>query len=424
MRGDDDSPGAPRAPYDVEAVRADFPALGQQVHGRPLVYLDNAATTFKPRPVIDAARRAFERECANVHRGAHALAEAATGLYEAARLRARDYLGAASGSEIVFVRGTTEAINLVAQSYGRAEVGPGDEVVVTELEHHSNFVPWKTLCDERGARLRVLPAGERGELRLDLLPGLLGPKTRIVALAHVSNALGTVNPVAEVARHAHAAGAVVVVDGAQAAAHGPARVRELGCDFYAFSAHKAYGPTGAGVLYGREALLERMPPWQVGGDMVLSVSEAKVRYRELPHKFEAGTPNIAGVFGLGAALEYIERLGPARAAAHEASLLARALGALGALPGVRLFDAPARRAPIVSFEVEGVHPHDVATVLDRQGVALRGGHHCAQPLMRRLGVAGTCRASFALYNTPAEVDALAEALGAVLATFRRAPPGA
>jgi cysteine desulfurase / selenocysteine lyase len=405
-------------PYDVGAVRRDFPALDQSVHGRPLVYLDNASTTLKPRAVIDAVRRAFERECANVHRGSHALSAAATELYEAARAKARGFVGAASAGEIVFVRGTTEAINLVAQSYGRANVGPGDEVLVTELEHHSNFVPWKMLCDDRGAVLRVLPAGEGGELRLDLLPGLLGPKTRVVAVSHVSNALGTVNPVAAIARLAHEAGAVVVVDGAQAVAHGPVDVGALGCDFYAFSGHKAFGPTGIGVLYGREALLEAMPPWQGGGDMVLSVSEARVRYRELPYKFEAGTPNVAGVFGLGAALEYLAALGPERVIAHEAALLDRALSALSALPGVRPFAAPARRAPVVSFAIEGVHPHDVATVLDREGVALRGGHHCAQPLLRRIGVAGTCRASFALYNTPAEVDALAAALGVVIEAFQ------
>ncbi|HEU4411567.1 MAG TPA: cysteine desulfurase [Polyangiaceae bacterium] len=405
------------SPYDVGALRADFPALDQRVHGRPLVYLDNASTTLKPRAVVEAVRRAFERECANVHRGSHALSAAATELYEGARAKARDFLGAEREREIVFVRGTTEAINLVAQSYGRSSVGPGDEVLVTELEHHSNFVPWKMLCDERGAALRVLPAGEGGELRLDLLPGLLGPTTRVVAVSHVSNALGTVNPVAAIARLAHEAGAVVVVDGAQAAAHGPVDVRALGCDFYAFSAHKAYGPTGAGVLYGREALLERMPPWQGGGDMVLSVSEAKVRYRELPYKFEAGTPNVAGAFGLAAALDYLGGVGPARVAAHEAALLERATRALSALPNVRLFAAPARRAPVVSFEVEGVHPHDVATVLDREGVALRGGHHCAQPLMRRLGVAATCRASFALYNTFDEVDALAAAIGVVTEAF-------
>jgi cysteine desulfurase / selenocysteine lyase len=412
------SPGQNAPPYDVEAVRADFAALAQEVHGRPLVYLDNASTTFKPRAVVDAVRRAFERECANVHRGSHALSAAATELYEAARAKARDFLGAASEREIVFVRGTTEAINLVAQSYGRAHVGPGDEVLVTELEHHSNFVPWKHLCDERGAALRVLPAGEGGELRLDLLPQFFGPKTKIVAVSHASNALGTVNPVAEIARLAHDAGAIVVVDGAQAVGHGPVDVRALGCDLYAFSGHKLFGPTGVGVLYGREALLERMPPWQGGGDMVLSVSAERVRYRELPYKFEAGTPNVAGAFGLAAALDYVAALGPARIAAHEAGLLDRALAALASLPGVRPFDAPRRRAPIVSFEVEGVHPHDVVTVLDRQGVALRGGHHCAQPLMRRLGVAGTCRASFALYNTEAEVDALARALGVAIEALR------
>ncbi len=404
--------------FDVEALRADFPALDQRVHGRPLVYLDNASTTFKPRSVVEAMRRAFEHECANVHRGAHALSEAATALYEAARGAARELLGAASVQEIVFTRGTTESINLVAQSFGRANVGPGDEVLVTELEHHSNFVPWKMLCDERGATLRVLPASEAGELRLDRLPGLLGPSTRVVALGHVSNALGTLNPVAEVARLAHEVGAVVVVDGAQAVAHGPVDVAALGCDFYAFSGHKLFGPTGIGVLFGREALLERMPPWQGGGDMVLSVSAGRVRYRELPYKFEAGTPNIAGAFGLGAALAYLKGLDLAALAAHEAALLDRARAALSALPGVRLFGPPRRGAPVVSFELAGVHPHDVATVLDRQGVALRGGHHCAQPLMRRLGVAGTCRASFAFYNTAAEVDALARALGVVLETFR------
>jgi cysteine desulfurase/selenocysteine lyase len=409
-------PGAP--PFDGEAARADFPALGQLVHGRPLVYLDNAATTLKPRAVVEAVRRALEVECGNVHRAAHALGVAATERYEAARAGVRRFLGARSEREIVFLRGTTEAINLVAQSYGRARVGPGDEVLVTELEHHSNFLPWKMLCDERGARLRVLPAGERGELRLDLLPALLGPRTRVVAVGHVSNALGTVNPVEHVARLAHDAGAVVVVDGAQAVAHGPVDVARLGCDFYAFSGHKVFGPTGIGVLYGREALLEQMPPWQGGGDMALAVSEAAVRYREPPYKFEAGTPNVAGALGLAAAVEYLARARPAAVAEYEAGLLDRAARALAALPGVRVLGAPARRAPVVSFDVAGVHPHDVATVLDRRGVAVRGGHHCAQPLMRRLGLPATCRASFALYNTAADVDALVAALGDVLETFR------
>jgi cysteine desulfurase/selenocysteine lyase len=394
---------------DAGALRREFPAFAARVHGRPLVYLDSASTTQKPWTVIDAVRDA-SRATANVHRGVHALSVEATEAFEGVRTKAARRLGASDPREIVFVRGTTEALNLVAQAYGRRHVGAGDEVLVTELEHHSNIVPWQMLCAERGAALQVLPIDDRGEVRLERLDALLGPRTRVVSIAHVSNSLGSVLPVAEITRRAKVAGAIVVVDGAQAAAHVPIDVGAIGCDFYAFSAHKAYGPTGVGVLWGRRSLLEDMPPWQGGGDMVVSVRFDRTIYRDAPHKFEAGTPDVLGVLGLGAALDWLEAKGVARIAARERSLLAYADRALASVRGFRRVGAPREPVAIASFVVEGLHPHDVATVLDLEGVAVRAGHHCAQPVMDHYGVEATLRASIAAYSSEADIDALAAAL--------------
>lgn len=398
------------ARLDVGRVRADFPILGQRVHGRPLVYLDNAATTQKPAVVIEALRRYYEADNANIHRGVHALSQRATAAYERARERVRAHINAASEREVIFVRGTTEAINLVAQSHGRSRLGPGDEVVVTAMEHHSNIVPWQLVCQQTGAKLRVAPMTDEGELRLDSLAGIVGERTRIVSAVHVSNSLGTVNPVREIVEIAHAAGAVVLLDGAQAVAHLPIDVRELGCDFYAFSGHKLYGPTGIGVLYGREHLLDAMPPYQGGGDMINTVSFEQTTFAALPAKFEAGTPNISGAIGLAAAIDYLEGLDMEAVRRHEEELLDRMGRAIASVDGVRLVGTASRKSGIVSFVMEGVHPHDIGTVLDMEGVAIRTGHHCTQPVMQRLGLPATARASLAMYNTPAEVDALTEAL--------------
>jgi cysteine desulfurase/selenocysteine lyase len=406
---------------DVTRTRGDFPALAQSVHGRPLVYLDSASTALKPRAVIDAVSHMFARECANVHRGVHALSDAATERYEAVREKARRFLGAEDAREIVFTRGATEAVNLVAQSFGRAGVGPGDEVLVSTLEHHSNLVPWQMLCAERGATLRPFPLDERGQVDLSRFAELLSPRTRIVAISHVSNALGAVTPVREVTRLARAASPAVaiLVDGAQAVPHLRVDVRALDCDFYCFSGHKLYGPTGTGVLYGKRERLAAMAPWQGGGDMILSVSFAGTLYAEPPHRFEAGTPNIAGTVGLGAAIDYVEALGLDAIAAHERALLEHGARVLAEVPGLRLLRPPGEdQVAILSFVLPGVHPHDVGTVLDHQGIAVRAGHHCAQPLMEHLGVAGTTRASIALYNTTGELDALAAALGAVVGMLR------
>jgi cysteine desulfurase/selenocysteine lyase len=393
---------------DVARVRADFPALHQQVNGRPLVYLDNAATTQKPQPVLDALLGFYRRDCANVHRGVHALSQRATDAYEGARETVARFLNARP-REIVFTRGTTEAINLVAYSYG-SRLSPGDEILITELEHHSNIVPWQMLAERTGARLRVAPIDDRGEIILEEFQRLLGPRTRIVAVAHVSNALGTVNPVEEICRLAHTYGARVLVDGAQAVPHLAVDVRALDCDFYAFSGHKIYGPTGIGVLFGRWELLEAMPPYQGGGDMIRSVTFEKTLYNDPPYRFEAGTPHIAGAIGLAAAIEYVTRLGLEEIRRHEQQLLEAATRALEEIPGVRIVGTAAHKAAVVSFVLDGVHPHDVATVLDHEGVAVRAGHHCAQPLMERFGLPATTRASFALYNTLEEVDALARAV--------------
>jgi cysteine desulfurase/selenocysteine lyase len=403
--------------FDVEAVRRDFPILGETVRGRPLVYLDNAATTQKPRQVVDRLARFYGSENANVHRGVHLLSERATDAYEQARRTVARFLGASESSEIVFVRGTTEAINLVAQTYGRTHVGHGDEVVLTAMEHHSNIVPWQMLCEERGARLRVVPMTDAGELRVDDYERLLSDRTKLVAVVHVSNALGTINPVGSLTAMAHDRGIPVLVDGAQAVAHLPVDVRALGCDFYAFSGHKVFGPTGIGVLYGRRHLLETMPPYQGGGDMIRSVTFERTEYNAVPYKFEAGTPNIAGAVGLAAALEYLEAFGVGAVAAHEHELLIRGTEALSRIPGLRLTGTAPAKAGILAFVLDGIHPHDIGTILDREGVAIRTGHHCCQPLMDRLGVPATARASLALYNTRDEIDALAGALERVRRVF-------
>jgi len=399
-----------RSPLDAERIRQDFPLLGRRVHGTPLVYLDNAATTQKPSAVIDRLVRFYREENANVHRGVHQLSAEATEAYDAARERVRQFLHAADAREIVFVRGTTEAINLVAATHGRTHVGAGDEIVVSEMEHHSNIVPWQRLCEEKGARLRVIPVTDRGELRIDEYERLLGSRTRLVAVTHVSNALGTINPLHDIVRLAHQWDVPVLVDGAQAVAHMPLDVQQLACDFYAFSGHKVYGPTGIGVLYGRARLLEAMPPYQGGGDMIRSVSFDRTTYAEAPTKFEAGTPHLAGAVGLAAALDYVESLDRARVAETEQHLLAYGTAALAEIPGVRLTGTAPQKAGILAFVMDGVHPHDIGTILDADGIAVRAGHHCCQPLMARLGVPATARASLAVYNTREDVDALAASI--------------
>jgi cysteine desulfurase/selenocysteine lyase len=394
---------------DVGDLRAQFPALGQEVRGKPLAWLDNAATTQKPRLVLEAISRHYERDNANVHRGVHTLAVRATEAYEAARARVAGFLHASDTGEIVFTRGATESINLVAECYGRSVLRAGDEVLITALEHHANLLPWQRVCRATGARLRIAPIDDRGALVVEEYARLVGPRTRIVAVAHASNALGTLNPVEELARLAHAQGAVVLIDGALAAAHLPAiDVAAIGCDFYVCSSHKMYGPTGLGVLWGKAALLDAMPPWQVGGDMVVRVEEDDATFAAPPLRFEAGTPHVDGAVGFAAALDWLDGLGPA-AAAHERDLVAHAASALAEVPRVRLVGTAPERIAVVSFVVEGVHPHDVATVLDDEGIAVRAGDQCAQPLMRRLGVPGTVRASFAAYNTHDEVDRLVAA---------------
>jgi len=392
---------------DTERIRRDFPILDLTVHGRKLVYLDNGATSQKPRAVIDAMVRYYQHDNANIHRGVHTLSMRATEEHDEARETVRRFIQAADASEIVFVRGATEAVNLVAQTFGRANVGAGDEVLITAMEHHSNIVPWQMLCEEKGAHLRVAPINDAGELDLEEFGKLLSARTRIVSAAHVSNALGTVNPLRTMIQMAHAQGIPVMVDGAQAVPHLPVDVQALGCDFYAFSGHKVYGPTGIGVLYGKEELLAEMPPYQGGGDMIRSVTFEKTTYNVPPYKFEAGTPDIAGAIGLGAALKYVMALGMDRVAAHGQDLLAYATERVGAMEGVRLIGTAPHRAGVLSFLAGDIHPHDLGTILDREGIAIRTGHHCAQPVMERYGVAATARASFAVYNTREEVDALA-----------------
>ena len=405
------------AGFDVERVRADFPILQQKAHGHKLVYLDNAATSQKPKAMIDAIVHYYEHENANIHRGVHYLSEIATEEYENARKVVQEFLHAAHPSEIIFVRSTTEAINLVAQTYGRTHVGAGDEVLITAMEHHSNIVPWQLLCEEKGAKLQIAPINDKGELLLDEFEKLLRPGTKIVSLGHLSNALGTINPLAQIVRLAHAHGVPVLVDGAQAAPRLPLNVRELDCDFYAFSGHKAYGPTGIGILYGKLALLEKMPPYQGGGDMISSVTFEKTTYNKVPHKFEAGTPDMSGAVGLRAAIEYLNGLGMENIEKHEHELLAYATGKVSAIPGVRLIGTAKEKAGVLSFVMDGVHPHDIGTILDQDGIAIRTGHHCAQPLMDRFGVDATARASFGLYNTKEEIDALVQGIQKVQEVF-------
>jgi len=389
---------------------ADFPILARQIHGRRLVYLDNGATTQKPQAVIDEEARYYRESNANIHRGVHWLSQHSTDLYDRSRERVRGFLNAKQAAEIVFTRGTTEAINLVAASWGRANLKAGDEILLSGMEHHSNIVPWQLLAEQTGALIRVIPVTDAGDLDMQAFAGLLNGRTRFVGVCHVSNALGTVNPVAEIVRQAHAVGAVVLIDGAQAVAHQTVDVQALGCDFYVFSGHKLYGPTGIGALYGRKELLDAMPPWQGGGDMIHTVSFERSTYAETPQKFEAGTPNIAGAVAMAAAIAYVQDVGIEFIAAHESALLQYANEVLGEIPGLRFIGQARERAGIVSFVVEGIHPHDLGTILDMEGVAIRAGHHCAMPLMTRFGLPGTARASFALYNSTKDVDALAAGL--------------
>ena len=403
--------------FDVAKVRADFPILQQEVRGRPLVYLDSAASAQKPRAVIDAISHFYTHDNANVHRGVHFLSERSTAAFEGAREKVARFLHAKDAKEIVFVRGTTEAINLVVQTFGRKNVGPGDEVLITAIEHHANIVPWQMLCEQQGAKLKYIPVDTHGDLVLDGLDELLTPRTRILALTHVSNALGTVTPVKELVRRAHAKGIPVLVDGAQAVTHFPVDVVDLDCDFYAFSGHKLFGPMGIGVLYGKKERLESMPPYQGGGDMILSVTMEKTIYNRVPYRFEAGTPDVAGAVGLGAAIDYLQRVGMENIAAHDRELLAYTEQALAKVPGVRLLGQARERSGLVSFVMEDVHPHDIGTILDREGIAVRAGHHCAQPLMQCFGVAATVRASLALYSTREDVDALVRGLHKVREMF-------
>lgn len=403
--------------FDVSAARRDFPILAREVHGRPLVYLDNAATSHKPEIVLAAERRFYTESNANIHRGVHRLAEEATAAYEGAREEIAEMIGAAQSREVVFVRGATEGVNLVAQAFLRPRLQSGDEVVITAMEHHANIVPWQMVCRERGARLRVLPVDDHGVLALDALPGLLGERTRMLAFTWVSNALGTVNPAAEMAAMARERGIPVLVDAAQAIPHMEVDVARLAADFLVFSGHKVYGPTGIGVLWGRGDVLEAMEPYQGGGDMIRSVTFEHTEFNDIPHRFEAGTPHMAGAVGLASALRYLHGLGVAEVAAHEHSLLAQATATLEAIPGLRIIGRAPDKAAVISFVIDDVHPHDVATVLDMEGVAVRAGHHCAQPLMERFGVAATTRASFALYNTVGDVDALAAGLHRVREVF-------
>ena len=403
--------------FDARKIRDDFPVLKQKVHGKPLIYLDSAATAQKPQSVIDAIRKFYEVDCANIHRGVHELSQRSTAAYEQARARVKQFLNARSKSELIFVRGTTEAINLVSQTWGRKNVKAGDEIVIGAMEHHSNIVPWQLLCEEKGARLRVIPINDRGELLLEEYQKLLGPRTRLVAVGQVSNALGSVSPVREIIEMAHEAGALTLIDGAQAVPHMKVDVQALDADFYAFSGHKLYGPTGIGMLYGKRKLLDAMPPYQGGGDMIRTVTFEKTTYNELPYKFEAGTPHIAGGIGLGAAIDYVNRIGIDAIGAYEHELLVYGTEALSRIPGLRLIGTAREKAAVLSFVMEGIHPHDIGTVLDRMGIAVRTGHHCAQPVMDRFQVAATTRASLAFYNTTAELDALASGLRKVKEMF-------
>jgi cysteine desulfurase/selenocysteine lyase len=407
------------APFDVEKARRDFPILREKVRGRPLVYLDNAATSQKPQVVIETLQKYYSRENANIHRGIHFLSERATQAYEDARAKVGGFLNAAESREIIFVRGTTEGINLVAQSYGRKFVGEEDEIILSAMEHHSNIVPWQILCEHVGARLHIIPMNDDGELLIDEYERLLSDRTKLVAVMHLSNALGTINPVKQIIQIAHRRGVPVLVDGAQAVPHLKVDVRDLDCDFYAFSGHKLYGPTGVGVLFGKASLLDAMPPYQGGGDMIRSVTFEKTLYNVLPYKFEAGTPNIAGGIGLGAAIDYLSQVGLELVTAYERELLDYATEAVSTISGVRIIGTAREKAGVLSFVLEGVHAHDVGTILDQEGIAIRTGHHCAMPVMQRFGVPATARASLAFYNTKEEVDALVGATHKVKRMFSR-----
>jgi cysteine desulfurase/selenocysteine lyase len=409
---------SPSRPFDVQRIREDFPILKQQVHGKPLVYLDNAASAQKPQVVIDTLSRFYSTSYANIHRGIHWLSERATEAYESARANVQRFLGAAEASEILFVRGATEAINLVAQTYGRTHVQSGDEILISTMEHHSNIVPWQMLCEATGAVLRVAPINDDGELLLDEFENLLTPHTKLVAIAHVSNVLGTINPIRLIVELAHRHKVPVLVDGAQAVPHLALDVQALDCDFYTFSGHKLFGPTGIGVLYGKAALLEAMPPYQGGGHMIQSVTFQKTTYNKVPDRFEAGTPNIAGVVGLGAAIDYVGEIGIDAITAYERGLLTYATDRISKIAGVRLIGTAKDKAGVISFVVDGVHPHDLGTFLDHEGIAIRAGHHCAQPLMSRFGVPATARASLAFYNTQEDIDALATAIHKSIEFFR------
>jgi cysteine desulfurase/selenocysteine lyase len=403
--------------FDVQRIRQDFPILKRQVNGKPLVYLDNAASAQKPRAVIEAVARFDAESYANVHRGVHTLSEEATEAFEGARRAAQRFLNAAEAREIIFVRGTTEAINLVASSYARNVLRRGDEIVISTMEHHSNIVPWQLVCQERGATLRVVPITDAGELELEEYARMLGPRTKLVSIVHVSNALGTINPVREMIELAHGHGVPVFVDGAQAAPHLDIDVCALDCDFYAFSGHKLYGPTGIGILYGKAELLEKMPPYQGGGEMIAAVTFEKTFFKEIPAKFEAGTPHISGAVGLGAAIDYLRDIDRAAAASHEDALLAEATERITAIPEVRILGTAAHKTSVLSFTIDGVHPHDIGTILDHEGVAIRAGHHCAQPVMQRFRVPATARASIGLYNTQADIDALVAGIHKAIEVF-------
>jgi len=403
--------------FDVEKVREDFPVLKQTIHAKPLVYLDSAATAQKPFVVIDAIRKFHEVDCANIHRGVHELSQRSTAAYEETRGKAKRFLNARSRSEVIFVRGTTEGINLVASTWGRQNVSKGDEIIISALEHHSNIVPWQMLCEEKDATLRVIPMNDRGELILEEYEKLLGPRTRLVAVGHVSNALGTINPVRTIIDMAHRVGALALIDGAQAAPHMKIDVGLLDADFYTFSGHKVFGPTGIGVLYGKAKLLDAMPPYQGGGDMIRTVTFEKTTYNDVPYKFEAGTPNIAGGIGMGAALDYVTNLGLDRIAAYEHELLVYGTQLLSRIPGLRMIGTAREKAAVLSFVIDGIHPHDIGTVLDRMGIAVRTGHHCAQPVMDWFRIPATTRASLAFYNTTSELDALADGLRKVKEVF-------
>jgi len=404
--------------FDVERARADFPILARKVHGKPLVYLDSAASAQKPRAVIDAMSSFLEEDYANIHRGVHYLSQRATDAFEGARGKVARFINAAKADEVIFTRNATESINLVAQSWGRKNLGPGDEIVLTELEHHANIVPWQMLRAEKGFEIKVAPIDETGQVRLDALARLVNGKTRLVAVSHMSNALGTILPVREIVRIAHSHGALALIDGCQAIAHREIDVQALDADFYVFSAHKLYGPTGIGVLYGKYALLDAMPPYQGGGDMIERVSFARTTFKEPPHRFEAGTPAIAEAVGLAAAIDYVSNLGPSFVSAHEDDVLAYATARLSEISGLIIHGTAAEKGAILSFTLNGAHAHDVATILDQHGIAVRAGHHCAHPLMDRLGVVATARASFALYSTRSEVDSLVDGLGAVKRIFK------